>query len=143
VKPALRPRLPRPAAVQFADPRIVDDPPTLRGWSRSSAVHDSSRCRRSLVLQACRSRRARRSWYSLWSRPREGEFDATLAQSRRSRVNLWRRWRALLADPAVRKAGHDIKGGGGSRLRTPVFSSTASRTTRCRRASCSTRGIAA
>jgi len=75
-----------PRAVQFADPRIVDDPADLRGWSRSSAVHDRA-LRRSLVLQAVVRGRARRPGISplVTSRAKASSTPRLRATCRRSR----------------------------------------------------------
>ena len=101
-----------PRAPQLADPRIVDDSADL------AAMIQELRAARLVALQTepgltglAFAVAPGRSWYLPFGHePREGEFDATpprnlppLASESLAPV------RALLADAAVRKAGHDIK----------------------------------
>jgi DNA polymerase-1 len=101
-----------PRAPQLADPRIVDDPADL------PATIQELRGARLVALQTepglaglAFAVAPGRSWYLPFGHePREGEFDATPPRnlpplSSEPLAPL----RALLADPAVRKAGHDIK----------------------------------
>jgi DNA polymerase-1 len=101
-----------PRAPQLADPRIVDDPADL-----PAMIHEL-RGARLVALQTepglagfAFAVAPGRSWYLPFGHePREGEFDATPPRnlpplSSEPLAPL----RALLADPAVRKAGHDIK----------------------------------
>jgi DNA polymerase-1 len=103
---------PGPRVPQLADPRIVDDPADL------PALIQELRGARLVALQTepglaglAFAVAPGRSWYLPFGHePRDGEFDATpprnlppLASESLAPV------RALLADPAVRKAGHDIK----------------------------------
>jgi DNA polymerase-1 len=113
VEPGAPPAPPTgPRAVQFADPRIVDDPADL------PALVQELRGARLVALQAepglaglSFAVAPGRSWYLPFGhQPREGEFDSAPprnlpALSSEPLAPL----RALLADPAVRKAGHDIK----------------------------------
>ncbi len=101
-----------PRAPQLADPRIIDDPADLPGMIQEL------RGARLIALQTepglvgmSLAVAPGRSWYLPFGHvPREGEFDATPPRNlpplaSEALVPL----RALLADPAVRKAGHDIK----------------------------------
>src|SRR4029077_11727300 len=101
-----------PRAMQFADPRIVDDsadlPPLveeLRGAGLVARQLEPGLAGLSFAVAPGRS------WYLPFGHePREGEFDATPPRnlpplSSEALAPL----RAVLADPAVRKAGHDIK----------------------------------
>ena len=103
---------PAPAAAQLADPRIVDDPADL------PALVQELRGAPLVALQTepglaglAFAVAPGRSWYlPLGHEPREGEFDATPPRnlpplSSEALAPL----RAVLADPTVRKAGHDIK----------------------------------
>ena len=99
-------------AAQLADPLIVDDPADL------PALVQALRAAPLVALQTepglaglAFAVGAGRSWYLPFGHePREGEFDATPprnlpALSSAALAPL----RAVLADPTVRKAGHDIK----------------------------------
>jgi len=113
VEPGAPPAPPAgPRAAELADPRIVDDPADL------PAMVQELRGARLIALQTepglaglSFAVAPGRSWYLPFGHePREGEFDATpprnlppLASEDLAPL------RALLADPAVRKAGHDIK----------------------------------
>src|SRR5437660_1274465 len=101
-----------PRAPQLADPRIVDDPADL------PAMVQELRGARLVALQAepqlvglSFAVAPGRSWYLPFGHvPREGEFEAAPPRnlpplSSEALAPL----RALLADPAVHKAGHDIK----------------------------------
>ncbi len=101
-----------PRAPQLADPRIVDNPADL------PAMIQELRGARLVALQTepglvglSFAVAPGRSWYLPFGHaPREGEFDATPPRnlpplSSETLAPL----RALLDDPAVRKAGHDIK----------------------------------
>jgi DNA polymerase-1 len=101
-----------PRAPQLADPRIVDNPADL------PAMVQELRGARLVALETepglaglAFAVAPGRSWYLPFGHePREGEFDATPPRnlppiSSPALAPL----RALLADPAVRKAGHDIK----------------------------------
>ena len=103
---------PRGGAAQLADPRIVDDPADL------PALVQELRGAPLVALQTepglaglAFAVAPGRSWYlPLGHEPREGEFDATPPRnlpplSSEALAPL----RAVLADPTVRKAGHDIK----------------------------------
>jgi len=110
--PAAEPPPAGPRAPQLADPRIVDDPADL------PAMVEELRAARLVALETepgltglAFAVAPGRSWYLPFGHQlREGEFDATpphnlppLASDSLAPL------RALLADPAVRKAGHDIK----------------------------------
>jgi len=110
--PAASPAPAGPRAPQLADPQIVDDPvdlprmiAELRG-ARIVALQTEPRLAGVSFAVA-----PGRSWYLPFGhQPREGEFDATPPRnlpplSSEALAPL----RALLADPTVRKAGHDIK----------------------------------
>jgi DNA polymerase-1 len=99
-------------APQLADPRIIDEPADL------PAMVQELRAGRLVALQTepglaglSFAVAPGRSWYLPFGHePREGEFDATAPRnlpplSSDDLAPL----RALLADPTVRKAGHDIK----------------------------------
>ncbi len=101
-----------PRAPQLADPRLIDDPADLPG------LIEELRGARLVALQTepglagiSFAVAPGRSWYLPFGHvPREGEFDATPPRnlpplSSEALAPL----RALLADPTVRKAGHDIK----------------------------------
>ncbi|PYP11054.1 MAG: DNA polymerase I [Gemmatimonadetes bacterium] len=101
-----------PRAPQLAAPRIIDDPADLPGMVQEL------RGARLVALQTepglaglSFAIAPGRSWYLPFGHvPREGEFDATPPRnlpplSSETLAPL----RALLADPTVRKAGHDIK----------------------------------
>jgi DNA polymerase-1 len=103
-----------PRAPLLADPRIIDDPADL------PAMIQELRGARLVALQVepvlagvSFAVASGRSWYLPFGhQAREGEFDSTPprnlpALSSEALAPL----RALLADPAVRKAGHDIKAG--------------------------------
>jgi len=101
-----------PRAPQLADPRIVDDPTDL-----PAMIHELRGAR--LVALETEPRLAGlsfavapgRSWYLPFGHePREGEFDATPPRNLPPLASeALAPLRALLADPTVRKAGHDIK----------------------------------
>jgi DNA polymerase-1 len=101
-----------PRAPQLADPRIVDDPADL------PAMIQQLRAARLVALET-EPRLAGlsfavapgRSWYLPFGHePREGEFDATPPRNLPPLASeALAPLRALLADPTVRKAGHDIK----------------------------------
>ena len=110
--PAAEPPPAGPRAPQLAEPRIVDDPADL------PAMVEELRAARLVALETepgltglAFAVAPGRSWYLPFGHQlREGEFDATpprnlppLASDSLAPL------RALLADPAVRKAGHDIK----------------------------------
>jgi len=110
--PAAEPPPAGPRAPQLADPRIVDDPADL------PAMVEELRAARLVALETepgltglAFAVAPGRSWYVPFGHQlREGEFDETpprnlppLASDSLAPL------RALLADPAVRKAGHDIK----------------------------------
>jgi DNA polymerase-1 len=110
--PAAEPPPTGPRAPQLADPRIVDDPADL------PAMVEELRAARLVALETepgltglAFAAAPGRSWYLPFGhQPREGEFDATPPRNlppitSSSLAPL----RTLLADPAVRKAGHDIK----------------------------------
>ncbi len=97
---------------QLADPRVVDDPSDL------PAVLDELRSARLVALRTepglaglSLATAPGRSWYlPLAHRAREGEFDDVTPRNLPPLdSDAMADVRALLADPAVRKAGHDIK----------------------------------
>src|SRR5467141_4058156 len=103
---------PRGGAAQLADPRIVDDPADL------PALVQELRAAPLVALQTepglaglAFAVAPGRSWYLPFGHePREGEFDATPPGNLPSLGSEpLAPLRALLADPTVRKAGHDIK----------------------------------
>ena len=113
VEPGAPPAPPAgPRAAQLADPDIVDDPADL------PAMVQELRGARLVALQTepglaglSFAVAPGRSWYLPFGHEqREGEFDATPPRnlSPLSSEDL-APLRALLADPTVRKAGHDIK----------------------------------
>jgi len=113
VEPGAPPAPPAgPRAPQLADPRIVDDPADL------PAMVQELRGARLIALQTepglaglSFAVAPGRSWYLPFGHePREGEFDATPPRNLPSLGSEpLAPLRALLADPTVRKAGHDIK----------------------------------
>ncbi len=101
-----------PRAAQLADPRIVDDPADL------PALVQELRAAPLVALQTepglaglAFAVAPGRSWYlSFGHEPREGEFDATPPRNLPPlSSDALAPLRAVLADPTVRKAGHDIK----------------------------------
>jgi DNA polymerase-1 len=99
-------------APQLADPRIVDSPADL------PAMVQELRGARLVALETepglaglSFAVAPGRSWYLPFGHePREGEFDATPPRNLPPlSSDALAPLRALLADPAVRKAGHDIK----------------------------------
>src|SRR5467141_108572 len=103
---------PRGGAAQLADPRIVDDPADL------PALVQELRAAPLVALQTepglaglAFAVAPGRSWYLPFGHePREGEFDATPPRNLPPlSSDALAPLRALLADPTVRKAGHDIK----------------------------------
>ena len=101
-----------PRAAQLADPRIVDDPADL------PALVQELRAAPLVALQTepgltglAFAVAPGRSWYlSFGHEPREGEFDATPSRNLPTlSSDALAPLRAVLADPTVRKAGHDIK----------------------------------
>src|SRR5437016_5026794 len=101
-----------PRAAQLADPRIVDDPADL------PALVQELRAAPLVALQTepglaglALAVAPGRSWYlSFGHEPREGEFDATPPRNLPTlSSDALAPLRAVLADPTVRKAGHDIK----------------------------------
>ena len=101
-----------PRAAQLADPRIVDDPADL------PALVQELRAAPLVALQTepgltglAFAVAPGRSWYlSFGHEPREGEFDATPPRNLPTlSSDALAPLRAVLADPTVRKAGHDIK----------------------------------
>ncbi len=110
--PAAEPPPAGPRVPQLADPRIVDDPADL------PAMVEELRAARLVALETepgltglAFAVAPGRSWYLPFGhQPREGEFDATPPRNLPSITSsALAPLRALLADPAVRKAGHDIK----------------------------------
>ena len=105
------PRSPR--AVQAADPRIVTDPAELPAMiadlrAASLVAVQTEPALAGLSLAAAPGR----SWYlPLGHRVGESELDTTAPHNLPALTSdALAPLRALLADPAVRKAGHDIKG---------------------------------
>ena len=103
---------PRGGASQLADPRIVDDPADLPALVQELRVAPLVALQTEPGLAGLAFAVAPgRSWYLPFGHePREGEFDATPPRnlpplSSEALAPL----RAVLADPTVRKAGHDIK----------------------------------
>src|SRR6266446_6051108 len=101
-----------PRGAQLADPRIVDDPADL------PALVQELRAAPLVALQTepglaglAFAVAPGRSWYLPFGHePREGEFDATAPRNLPPLASdALAPLRALLADPTVRKAGHDIK----------------------------------
>jgi len=101
-----------PRAAQLADPRIVDDPADL------PAMVQELRGARLVALQAepglvglSFAVAPGRSWYLPFGHvPREGEFEAAPPRNLPPLASeALAPLRALLADPTVHKAGHDIK----------------------------------
>src|SRR5262249_35692037 len=97
----------------LADPRIIDNPGDL------PALIEELRAARLVALRTepglaglSLAAAAGRSWYLPFGHvAREGEFDSTPPRNLPPLVSdALAPLRALLADPAVRKAGHDIKG---------------------------------
>ena len=110
--PAAEPPPAGPRAPQLADPRIVDDPADL------PAMVEELRAARLVALETepgltglAFAVAPGRSWYLPFGHQlREGEFDATPPRNLPALASdSLAPLRALLADPAVRKAGHDIK----------------------------------
>ena len=111
-EPAAPPAAVGPRTLQLADPQIVDDPADLprmieelRG-ARIVALQTEPRLAGVSFAVA-----PGRSWYLPFGhQPREGEFDATPPRNLPPLLSdALAPLRALLADPTVRKAGHDIK----------------------------------
>jgi DNA polymerase-1 len=103
---------PRGGAAQLADPRIVDDPADLPALVQELRVAPLVALQTEPGLAGLAFAVAPgRSWYLPFGHElREGEFDATPPRnlpplSSEALAPL----RAVLADPTVRKAGHDIK----------------------------------
>src|SRR6266566_2977904 len=101
-----------PRAAQLADPRIVDDPADL------PALVQELRAAPLVALQTepglaglAFAVAPGRSWYLPFGhRARDGEFDATPPRNLPPlSSDALAPLRAVLADPTVRKAGHDIK----------------------------------
>jgi len=110
--PAAEPPPAGPRAPQLAEPRIVDDPADL------PAMVEELRAARLVALETepgltglAFAVAPGRSWYLPFGHQlREGEFDATPPRNLPALASdSLAPLRALLADPAVRKAGHDIK----------------------------------
>ncbi len=104
---------PAPRAPQLADPQILDDPAQL------AAMLDELRRARLVAIRTepglaglSFATAPGRSWYlPLGHRAPEGEFDSAPPRNLPAlSSDALAGVRALLADPAVRKAGHDIKG---------------------------------
>jgi DNA polymerase-1 len=105
---------PAPAsrAPQLADPRIVDDPADLPAMIKELRAARLVAMRAEPGLAGLSFAVAPgRSWYlPLNHRAREGEFNSVAPRNLPALgSDALAELRALLADPAVRKAGHDIK----------------------------------